>query len=70
MESSIAGITTQKRNMAETGRVLMEPEIRGGGGSLKYIVRMVTSLASAPVAREISVFRFACTNASAGSKGC
>ena len=67
MESSIAGITTQKRNMAELGRVLMQPEM---GGSLKYIVRMVTSLASAPVAREISVFRFACTNASAGSKGC
>ena len=42
----------------------------GGGGSLKYKVRMVTSLASATAAREISVFRFACTNASAGSKGC
>ena len=34
------------------------------------LIRAADSMASAPIAREISVFRFVCTNASAGSKGC
>ncbi len=34
------------------------------------LIRAADSIASAPIAREISVFRLVCTNASAGREGC
>ena len=37
---------------------------------MNYLARILASLVSTPVARVISVFKFDCTNASAGYNGC